>query len=580
MELAVCVRDGSKIYENKLDKTYVLKNVNIDVPKGFIYALLGPSGCGKTTLLNCIIGFKTFTSGSAWILGEKPGSHSVLTKIGYMPQQISLIDTFSIKECIMFFGCILGLSTKKIKERLEFISKLLLLPDCNRVIGDLSGGQQRRVSLAIALLQEPELLILDEPTVGLDPILRNKIWQFLINLTTTKSITIILTTHYMEEARHAGKIGLMRNGSILYEEIPEIILYTYSSNTLDEAFQKVILSANETMVENYSELPRLTIEDSKEKKFLHMNNLKALLWKNFLWLLKNYIFVFVVFFLPVVTAFMIGYSVGRNPTNLNIGLINYETTDMKLKGISGFIKYYIQEVFKIFIEDYTNACGIDKKVWTIPLKFNSAVYGLDQPNLGDFVCPGILLFTTFFSAAALSCSIMVTERQEGTLERSFVMGIKALEIYTAHFVVLCGVMIIQSICPLFIYFAYFNYTLKGSIFLVTSLTLLCGFCGLCSGFTISSICSNYNTAIVLLCGISTPGFMISGIIWPLESINYYLKFVAFCFPITLPIESLRNILQKGWSFNQHTVLIGYIILLGWALIYIGFSIIIIKFKKK
>ncbi|KAF5273871.1 hypothetical protein FQA39_LY00986 [Lamprigera yunnana] len=208
VELAVCVRDGSKSYGNKLDKTYVLKNVNIDVPKGFIYGLLGPSGCGKTTLLNCIIGLKTFTSGSAWILGEKPGSHSVLTKIGYMPQQICLTDTFTIKECIKFFGWIRGLSIKKIEKHLELISKLLLLPDCNQVIRDLSGGQQRRVSLAIALLQEPELLILDEPTVGLDPILRDTIWKFLINLTTTKSITIILTTHYMEEARHAGKVIL------------------------------------------------------------------------------------------------------------------------------------------------------------------------------------------------------------------------------------------------------------------------------------------------------------------------------------------------------------------------------------
>ncbi|KAF5273870.1 hypothetical protein FQA39_LY00985 [Lamprigera yunnana] len=460
-------------------------------------------------------------------------------------------------------------------------------------------------------------------------------------------------------------IGLMRNGSILHEEIPEIILYTYSSNTLDEAFQKVILSANKNIMKNYSELPHMTIEDSKQKSIVHMNNLKALLWKNFLWLLKNYLFVVIVFFLPVLTAFMIGYTVGRNPKNLNVGLINYEATDMKcnmlmcnstflscyflksinkdfinlipleseeeaqlktsrgqlyatiiikrnyteglklrleaprqstdliletstihiiydttLKGISLYIKYYIYNVFKMFIENYTNACGIDKKVWTIPLKFNSAVYGLDKPNLGDFVCPGILLFTTFFSAAALSCSIMIIERQEGILERFFVMGINTLEIYTAHCVVLCGVMIIESICPLFIYFAYFNYTLKGSIFLVTSLTLLCGFCGLCSGFAISSICSNYKTALIILCGTSTPLLMISGIIWPLESMNYYLRYVAFCFPFTLPIQSLRNILQKGWSINQCTVLIGYIILLGWTLIYILFSIVIIKLKKK
>lgn len=168
---------------------------------------MGASGCGKTTLLSCIIGSSSLDEGSIKVLGKNalklPGH-----KIGYMPQQIALIDEFTIKEVIYYFGRISGMTYQKIEERFNFLKILLDLPSEERYVGNCSGGQQRRVSFAVAILHEPELLILDEPTVGLDPILRDGIWNFLVETTSTSNLAVIITTHYIEEAKQATSVSI------------------------------------------------------------------------------------------------------------------------------------------------------------------------------------------------------------------------------------------------------------------------------------------------------------------------------------------------------------------------------------
>lgn len=124
-----------------------------------------------------------------------------------MPQEIALVEEFSIKETIYYFGRIYGMSAERIRERYKLLRELLDLPQGSKQVGKCSGGQQRRVSFAAAMVHEPELLILDEPTVGLDPLLREKIWDFLVNTTRSSKLAVIITTHYIEEAKQANNVS-------------------------------------------------------------------------------------------------------------------------------------------------------------------------------------------------------------------------------------------------------------------------------------------------------------------------------------------------------------------------------------
>jgi ABC-type multidrug transport system ATPase subunit len=179
--------------------------------------LLGASGCGKTTLLSCIVGLKFLNEGKIKVLGGMPGTKGSGVpgpRIGYMPQEIALVEEFSIKETIYYFGRIYGMSTDRIRERYKLLRELLDLPYGSKQVGQCSGGQQRRVSFAAAMVHEPDLLILDEPTVGLDPLLREKIWDFLVETTRTSKLAVIITTHYIEEAKQANYVSEKHHRSV------------------------------------------------------------------------------------------------------------------------------------------------------------------------------------------------------------------------------------------------------------------------------------------------------------------------------------------------------------------------------
>lgn len=241
-DTAVAMRHAFKSYGKGKTANQVLNNLNMTVPKGTIYGLLGASGCGKTTLLSCIVGRRRLDSGDIAVLGGKPGTRGSGVpgkRVGYMPQEIALYGEFSIRETMMYFGWIFGMESKEIRERLQFLLDFLDLPSEKRLVKNLSGGQQRRVSFAVALMHDPELLILDEPTVGVDPLLRQSIWNHLVHITKAGQKTVIITTHYIEEARQAHTIGLMRSGHLLAEESPSVLLSMYKCLSLEEVFLKL-----------------------------------------------------------------------------------------------------------------------------------------------------------------------------------------------------------------------------------------------------------------------------------------------------------------------------------------------------
>lgn len=163
------------------------------------------------------MGRRRLDSGEIFVLGGKPGTRGSGVpgkRVGYMPQEIALYGEFSIQETMMYFGWIFGMETKEILERLQFLLNFLDLPSEKRLVKNLSGGQQRRVSFAVALMHDPELLILDEPTVGVDPLLRQSIWNHLVHITKAGQKTVIITTHYIEEARQAHTVSQLELNSL------------------------------------------------------------------------------------------------------------------------------------------------------------------------------------------------------------------------------------------------------------------------------------------------------------------------------------------------------------------------------
>ena len=219
-------------------KTKILDSLSMRVKQGTVYALLGPSGCGKTTLLACILGRKELCGGAISVFGGVPGDRSIGlpgSLVGFMPQDICLYQEFTIRETFQYFRRLQRISGDTLETKQVALLDLLDLPQPSRIVGGLSGGQKRRLSFAVALLHNPKILILDEPTVGVDPLVRARIWEHLKSLSLS-GVTIIITTHYVEEARDADMVGIMRDGRLLAQESPHFLLEKYQAQTLEKVF--------------------------------------------------------------------------------------------------------------------------------------------------------------------------------------------------------------------------------------------------------------------------------------------------------------------------------------------------------
>ena len=214
----------------------VLKDVSFEVPFAAVYGLLGPSGCGKTTTVKIIAGILEAGSGEAFILGEKMPRLSMMNRIGYMAQSDALYPDLSAKENMEFFAALYGLKGHAFKQRFDEVMALVnLSDDKNKAVGAYSGGMKRRLSLAMAILHKPPVLILDEPTVGIDPLLRKVIWDELYRL-TKDGITILLTTHVMDEAEKCTHLSMMRAGLLIASGSPVEIQEGAGAANLEEAF--------------------------------------------------------------------------------------------------------------------------------------------------------------------------------------------------------------------------------------------------------------------------------------------------------------------------------------------------------
>lgn len=235
---SVCMNFGKKTPFSDNRKT-VLNGIDFHLRKGEILCLLGPSGCGKTTMVNLIMGRLLPSSGTVTVMGERAPYKTVRQKIGYMPQEDALYTDITAIDNLKFFGKMNGMTSEQVKERaIQMLRFGLLEEDARKKVSDFSGGMKRRLSLGIAMMHEPELLILDEPTVGLDPEHRRRIWMEFEDL-ASKGSTILVTTHVMDEAERCSLVAMLNGGRIIATGSPEQIIKEAGARDLEDAFLKL-----------------------------------------------------------------------------------------------------------------------------------------------------------------------------------------------------------------------------------------------------------------------------------------------------------------------------------------------------
>ncbi|XP_044730842.1 ABC transporter G family member 23-like [Chrysoperla carnea] len=603
------------------------------VPKGLIYALLGPSGCGKTTLLSCVVGLKKIQTGKMFVLGHDitKKNVSMARNIGYMPQENSLYTFFTIREIFQYFGMIHGLSNEEIDEKFKFYTNLLDLPSANQFIRSLSGGEYRRISLAVTLLHKPEILILDEPTVGVDTLLRKTIWDYLKYLTTSENISIIITTHYIEEARQADTVGLMRYGSLLTEASPKDLLLAYDCNTLEEVFLKLcseqnyIMDKRDDTKSNNNEIiitRRLESKHQIKREAPFWGKFKAALMKNYYSHRRNALSLGIIFFVPIFQTVLFFLCVGVPAKNLNLAVVNDEVPELYSNNTCPIYKGCLFKSLSCRLLD-----NLD------PIKFRQVPYanldaGKNAVKAGK--AWSVIYFRSNFSSALFKRLLAPEMSSDDVFELSEIsiwgdnsVSENAIEIelklrsgtkqFLDDLMIACKrnpkiadlPMNVDSLwtdidsssrqvfmLPAMIMSVVFLLSvmpISGSIICERNEGLmqrsviaefLQGICGVALGVFLSQLCEKEFTTTLVAMGIGYPVLCVSGIMWPLEGIPIPFRQVCQCLPLTYGILALQGVIAKGWGIAQPEVLVGLASLGSWIAFFLITAWICSYFKRR
>uniref|UniRef100_K1RT46 ABC transporter G family member 20 n=1 Tax=Magallana gigas TaxID=29159 RepID=K1RT46_MAGGI len=603
-EVAVLTRHLYKSYGKGKTKLEVLKDLDMTVTRGTIYGLLGPSGCGKTTLLRCIVGRLQVDSGNIIVLGNRPGArgHKVPgSLVGYMPQEIALFNKMTIEETLSYFGRIHRMSRSKRKSRMEFLLQFLTLPEADRLVENL------------------------------------RIWEHLLRITRqlNSRTAIIITTHYIEEARQADK-----SLETIFLKLCHADHNTYNLDPKGEnqkpkkPTMKMVNSAHDPAGET---TPLLQQDWEDIDAFVQTppqkchclfglpspRNIFAQFLKNITFMKRNIGFLLFQFILPSIQIILFCVCIGNAPYGLKMAIVNNETQglgqlfireldnetidkviykDMNAAldsvrhgetwGVIGIGQNFTQDLFQRF----TNISGVDNQtldgssvqlyldttnqqitlqlqetitssfqafseillktfnlnpnLGQLPIKVNDPIYGSKDPNFRNFIAPGIILSITFFMATGLTTLSFVIEKKEGLLDRSLTAGVSAFEILLAHVFTQLFVLIVQVTLVMVFALAVFEVPYKGPLIWVILLVLGQGFCG-----------------------------MTLGIIWPLEAIPEWLRYVSICLPQTYAAEAMRCVLSRGWTLLDMPVWRGYLVNTAWSFGLLALAGIILKIKS-
>jgi ABC-2 type transport system ATP-binding protein len=221
-------------------KRRVIPKLDLVIPSGQVVGLLGPSGSGKSTLMRCIVGVQIIEAGSVTVLGNPAGSPVLRDEVGYVTQSPSVYADLTVRDNVAYFGRAVGLRGQDLRDAVDrTLAEVDLVSHAGQLVPDLSGGQESRVSLAAALVGRPTLLVLDEPTVGLDPVLRRDLWNLFRQL-AERGHSLVVSSHVMDEATRCDRLVLLREGEVLADHTPDELLARTGAPDADAAFLALI----------------------------------------------------------------------------------------------------------------------------------------------------------------------------------------------------------------------------------------------------------------------------------------------------------------------------------------------------
>ena len=220
-------------------KREVLHGLDFTIATGEVTGLLGPSGCGKSTLMRVLAGVQAGISGTVTVFGQPAGAKPLRDRLGYVTQAASVYDDLSVAENLRFFAKVLGVGREEVDRSIAAVD---LGDHADKVVGNLSGGQRSRASLAVALLKQPDLLVLDEPTVGLDPVLREDLWG-LFHRIAAEGAAVLVSSHVMDEAERCDRLLLMRDGVFIADGTPAEIKQRAGAADIEQAFLTIVRGA-------------------------------------------------------------------------------------------------------------------------------------------------------------------------------------------------------------------------------------------------------------------------------------------------------------------------------------------------
>ena len=399
LQVAIEAKDLTKQFGDFI----AVDHVNFSIKQGEIFGFLGSNGCGKSTTMKMLTGLLPISSGEAWLFGKPVDASDINVRrhLGYMSQAFSLYSELTVEQNLILHARLFGIEESKIPARVnELLKRFGLENDVKSLPESLPLGVKQRLSLSVAVVHNPEILILDEPTSGVDPIARDDFWRLIIELSRKDKVTVFITTHFMNEAARCDRISLMHAGKVLASDTPDNIIHSKNANTLEEAFIRYLVDAgadDTNMDEKESETsktvtnePVKVTQDTHHLQGFSLTRMIGCLWRETLELSRDPLRALLAFLGSAILMLVMGYGITMDVQDLRFAVLDRDqsiTSQNYILNLSGSKRYFIE---KSPILDYDD---MDQRMKSneislaieIPPNFGRDIQRGDPVNIGIWI---------------------------------------------------------------------------------------------------------------------------------------------------------------------------------------------------